>query len=103
WIWADWVYPMETWCVVLFKKPQGGSRTPITDIYQSMWKVHIRVEHAFAALKGHFQSLWELRLHMGKDNNLHIAVYWITTCIILHNMIVHFEETLGKDTTQWAI
>ncbi|KIK29873.1 hypothetical protein PISMIDRAFT_88220, partial [Pisolithus microcarpus 441] len=66
-------------------------------------KVRVRVEHAFAALKGRFQSLWELRLHMGKDNDLHVAVYWITTCIILHNMIVHFEETLGEDTTQWAI
>ncbi|KIK19863.1 hypothetical protein PISMIDRAFT_42112, partial [Pisolithus microcarpus 441] len=63
--------------------------------------VCIRVEHAFMALKGHFQLLQELRLHMGKDNNLHIAVYWITTCIILHNMIIHFEEKLGEETMQW--
>ncbi|KIK17409.1 hypothetical protein PISMIDRAFT_111478, partial [Pisolithus microcarpus 441] len=120
WVWADSAYPMEMWCVVPFKKPHGGHLTHRQNTYNrylskvhtrkkkpacllSIWKVRVRVEHAFTALKGHFQSLWELRLHMSKDNDLHIAAYWITTCIILHNMIIHFEERLGEETTQWAI
>ncbi|KIK79632.1 hypothetical protein PAXRUDRAFT_160832, partial [Paxillus rubicundulus Ve08.2h10] len=27
WAWADSAYPLETWCVVPFKKPQGGHLT----------------------------------------------------------------------------
>ncbi|KIK15950.1 hypothetical protein PISMIDRAFT_114272, partial [Pisolithus microcarpus 441] len=95
WVWADSAYPMETWCVVLFKKPCRGHLTHRQNTYNCYL-----VEHAFATLKGCFQSLRELRLHMSKDNNLHIAAYWITVCIILHNMIIHFEERLGEETTQ---
>ncbi|KIK16359.1 hypothetical protein PISMIDRAFT_113593 [Pisolithus microcarpus 441] len=104
WVWADSAYPTETWCVVPFKKPRGGHLTRRQNTYNRyLSKVRIRVEHAFAALKGRFQSLRELRLHMSKDNDLHIAAYWITACIILHNMIIRFEERLGKETTQWVI
>ena len=70
-------------------------------------KICVRVEHAFAALKGHFQSLRELHLKMKTDDDLHITVYWITCCMILHNMVVHFEtrwrEELGEGTMRWAI
>ncbi|KIK76923.1 hypothetical protein PAXRUDRAFT_779860, partial [Paxillus rubicundulus Ve08.2h10] len=27
WIWADSVYPSETWCIVPFKKPKNGRLT----------------------------------------------------------------------------
>ena len=65
------------------------------------------VEHAFVALKGHFQSLRELRLRIRTEDDLHIAVYWITCCLILHNMIVQFEakrrRELGEGTMRWAM
>ncbi|KIK23128.1 hypothetical protein PISMIDRAFT_101103, partial [Pisolithus microcarpus 441] len=32
-----------------------------------------------------------------------IAVHWIQCCLILHNMIIHFEEKLGVLTVSWAI
>lgn len=51
----------------------------------------MRVEHAFAALKGRFQSLRELRLNIHTERELQIAVHWIMCCIILHNMIIRFE------------
>jgi len=68
----------------------------------------MKVEHAFAALKGRFQSLRELRLRLKKDNDLHVAIYWIMCCMILHNMVVHFEdkwrEVSGeRGTMDWAI
>ncbi|KIN96004.1 hypothetical protein M404DRAFT_52832, partial [Pisolithus tinctorius Marx 270] len=78
WIWADSAYLMEKWCVVPFKKPRGGSLT-------------LRVEHAFAALKGCFQSLQELWLKVNKDSDLHVTMYWIMCCMILHNMVICFE------------
>jgi len=67
----------------------------------------VRVEHVFAALKGRFQSLRELHLKMKTDDDLHIAMYWITCCMILHNMVIRFEakrrEELGEGMMGWAI
>ena len=59
--------------------------------FLKLCQIRMRVEHAFAALKGHFQSLRELQLRMRTQQDLHIVVYWITCCMILHNMIVRFE------------
>ncbi|KIK80355.1 hypothetical protein PAXRUDRAFT_766157 [Paxillus rubicundulus Ve08.2h10] len=53
-----------------------------------MSKVRIHVEHAFAALKGCFQSLCELCLWMKMEDDLYITVYWVECCLILHNMII---------------
>lgn len=67
----------------------------------------MRVEHAFAALKGRFQSLRELRLKIRTEDDLHIAVYWVTCCLILHNMIIRFETKRGSEsgegTMGWAM
>ena len=61
------------------------------------------MEHAFAALKGRFQSLRELHLHIQSQDDLKYTVHWVQRCIILHNMIIQFEEKLGKETsTNWA-
>ncbi|KIK75553.1 hypothetical protein PAXRUDRAFT_172510, partial [Paxillus rubicundulus Ve08.2h10] len=68
--------------------------------------VQVRVEHAFAALKGRFQSLRELRLWMQTEGDLHIVVYWVESCLILNNMVVWFEEQCCDEmdgTMQWAI
>ncbi|KIJ58573.1 hypothetical protein HYDPIDRAFT_102367, partial [Hydnomerulius pinastri MD-312] len=63
-------------------------------------------EHAFAALKGRFQSLRELRLQIQTEKDVHIAVYWVMCCLILHNMIIRFEEqrrVVIAGTMEWAI
>ena len=66
-------------------------------------QIRVCVEHAFAALKGRFQSLCELRLHIQSQDDLKYAMHWVQCCIILHNMIIQFEEKLGKETsTNWA-
>ncbi|KIN95125.1 hypothetical protein M404DRAFT_166743, partial [Pisolithus tinctorius Marx 270] len=108
WIWADSAYPMEKWCVMPFKKPRGGSLTHRQNIYNLyLSKVQVRVEHAFAALKGCFQSLQELWLKVNKDSNLHVTMYWIICCMILHNMVIHFEsewrDMLGEGMMCWVI
>lgn len=44
---------------------------------------------------------------MNNNHDLHIAVYWVTCCMILHNMVVHFEHDwrgeLGNGTMLWAM
>ncbi|KIM56625.1 hypothetical protein SCLCIDRAFT_132182 [Scleroderma citrinum Foug A] len=108
WIWADSAYPCEKWCAIPFKKPHGGGLTHRQNTYNRyLSKIRVRVEHAFVALKGCFQSLRELRLKINKEEDLHVVVYWIMCCMILHNMIVHFEarrkRTLNNGSMDWAI
>ncbi|KAG2054140.1 hypothetical protein BDR06DRAFT_1051082 [Suillus hirtellus] len=58
WIWADSAYPIEPWCIPPFKKPIGGALTPEQKEFNTVLsKIRVWVEHTFAALKGHFQSL----------------------------------------------
>ncbi|KIO11471.1 hypothetical protein M404DRAFT_126561, partial [Pisolithus tinctorius Marx 270] len=80
--------------VMPFKKPQGGNLTKHQNTYnQYVSKICVRVEHAFVALKGQFQSLRELHIKIGnKPGNMDLAMYWITCYFILHNMVVQFEE-----------
>ena len=67
-------------------------------------QVRVHVEHAFAVLKGWFQSLCELHLQMNSLKDIQIATHWIQCCLILHNMIIRFEDKLNvESTTQWAI
>ncbi|KIK79240.1 hypothetical protein PAXRUDRAFT_161818, partial [Paxillus rubicundulus Ve08.2h10] len=57
------------------------------------------IEHAFAALKGQFQSLCELHLQMQTEEDLYIAVYWVES-------LIQFEEGYRGEvegTVQWAI
>jgi hypothetical protein len=52
----------------------------------------IRSEHAIGFLKGRFQSLKNLRLHI-KDQVSHvIATYWVAACIGVHAFAVQHEE-----------
>lgn len=68
-----------------------------------MIQVRVRVEHTFAALKGRFQSLRELRHPVTAEKDLHYSSYWILCCFILHNMIIRFEgRHEGEDTFEWA-
>ncbi|KAG2754069.1 hypothetical protein P692DRAFT_201704896, partial [Suillus brevipes Sb2] len=86
WVWADSAYPLERWCIVPFKKPWNGRLTRD----QRAFNYHLST-HAFAALKGQFQSLQELCLNIHTERELLIAVHWIMCCIILHNMIIRFK------------
>ena len=82
WIWADSAYLVQTWCAVLFKTTRLAGLSQSRNIYNKHLskvmdhipvgppiddhspKVCVQVEHAFAALKGCFQSLRKLRLVM---------------------------------------
>jgi hypothetical protein len=128
WIWADSAYPLEKLCITPFKKLCNGRLTRdqksfnvnlskvspnfsldfllifviFTDFFSFM-QVHVCVEHVFAALKGHFQSLIELRHPIQDQRDLQTTLHWVRCCLILHNMIICFEENHNKSTLVWAI
>ncbi|KAG2343744.1 hypothetical protein BDR05DRAFT_860535, partial [Suillus weaverae] len=109
WIWADSAYPLEPWCIPPFKKPPNGALTSNQKSFNTtLSRVRVQVEHTFAALKGRFQSLQELRHPMQNENDLQYISYWVICCVILHNMIIRFEEHQGifggtGSTNGWAL
>ncbi|KAJ8579819.1 hypothetical protein M405DRAFT_717601, partial [Rhizopogon salebrosus TDB-379] len=106
WVWADSAYPLETWCIPPFKKPHNGRLTRDQKSFNYyLSKICVHVEHAFAALKGRFQSLRELRHPVNTQRQHEMALAWIQCCIILHNMIIRFEGIHGAsaNTMDWAI
>ena len=50
------------------------------------------MEHAFGALKGRFQSLWELYIPIGSQKDLDYATNWVLCCIIIHNMVIQLKN-----------
>ncbi|KIN98421.1 hypothetical protein M404DRAFT_93853, partial [Pisolithus tinctorius Marx 270] len=108
WMWVDSAYPLEMWCVVPFKKPEGGRLSRDQNVYNKyLSKVCTYIlEHAFATLKGCFQSLHEVHLKIQTEKDMKVTIYWVLCCIILHNMIIWFEEEMDnmiKCSTDWAV
>ena len=101
WMWADSAYPIRTWCVPPFRKPRNGelSRTQKKFNYH-LSSVRVRSEHAIGLLKGRFQSLRELRIQIGSHELHKFTILWIRCCVILHNLIIQFEdESMISDDT----
>ncbi|KIJ20708.1 hypothetical protein PAXINDRAFT_66806, partial [Paxillus involutus ATCC 200175] len=100
WVWADSAYSSQTWCVVPFKKPTVGTLSHDQKRFNyHLSKVHVRSEHFYGSLKGRFQSLRELCFQIQNEDDLEYANAWMRSCLILHNMIVKFEEELGLSTS----
>ncbi|KIK72377.1 hypothetical protein PAXRUDRAFT_39586, partial [Paxillus rubicundulus Ve08.2h10] len=49
-----------------------------------------------------FQSLRELRHPLQNEKDLQYHIHWVNCCLILHNMIIRFEEG-GEQSLAWAI
>jgi hypothetical protein len=60
----------------------------------NFWLSHVRIdiEHAFGILKGRWKSLCGLRLQVYDDSGYEYAVKWIISCVVLHNMMLDFND-----------
>ena len=95
---------VRRYIISIFQKYVPSEKQSCITWVLSLDQVCVHVEHAFAVLKGQFQSLHELRLQMNSLKDIQIATHWIQCCLILHNMIIRFEDKLNvESTTQWAI
>ncbi|KJA17757.1 hypothetical protein HYPSUDRAFT_146140 [Hypholoma sublateritium FD-334 SS-4] len=108
WIWADSAYPVSnscytayltatdttkqinTWIAAPYKAPERND--PDNALFNNHVSIlRIRSEHAIGYLKGRFQSLKNLRVHI-KDRSSHVlATYWVAACIGIHSFAMQNE------------
>ena len=58
-------------------------------------------EHANGILKSRWQSLRGLRNQMRTPVERQHAIQWIIACMVLHNMLTDFKDTLLKSWVDW--
>jgi len=96
WVWADSAYPIDTWVVAPYKKPERD--LPDNEIFNNhVSMLRIRSEHAIGFLKGRFQSLKNLRVKITNKTSHIIATYWVAACIGLHSFAMQCEEQERHD------
>ncbi|RDB17113.1 hypothetical protein Hypma_001673 [Hypsizygus marmoreus] len=90
WIWADSAYPIDDWVVAPYKKPKHDE--PLNAEFNNHLSIiHIRSEHAIGFLKGCFQSLKDLHMHIKDEASHKLATYWVGACIGIYSFAMQCE------------
>ncbi|EIN09279.1 hypothetical protein PUNSTDRAFT_134436 [Punctularia strigosozonata HHB-11173 SS5] len=90
WVWADSAYPISSWTVAPYKKPERDLKeNTVFNNHFSM--VRIRSEHAIGFLKGRFQSLKSLRVNILDENAHKLATLWVVACVTIHAFAMRHE------------
>ncbi|KZT32104.1 hypothetical protein SISSUDRAFT_994391 [Sistotremastrum suecicum HHB10207 ss-3] len=98
-MWGDSAYAVSPRVIPIHKKP-ASLRADVAAFDTAVSHIRIRSEHCMGALKGRFQSLRGLRVHINRKRDHVYACNWIRMCIILHNLIIDNE---GEEWAQWYI
>ena len=92
--WVDSAYALTPHTIPVHKEPASRIReNAIFDKVVS--RLRVRSEHCMGALKGRFQCLRGLRVKINSHEDHREAMRWITTTIILHNLIIDIEGVEG--------
>ncbi|KIK92889.1 hypothetical protein PAXRUDRAFT_41692, partial [Paxillus rubicundulus Ve08.2h10] len=49
------------------------------------------------------KSLQEFHHPVQNERDLQYLICWVNSCLILHNMVIRFEEQKGEPLVAWAI
>ena len=59
--------------------------------------MQIDIEHIFEMLTGRWASLTALRFVLNTQKQYRYALRWITTCIVLHNILLRLDNKWDKN------
>ncbi|KAF9503289.1 hypothetical protein BS47DRAFT_1310038, partial [Hydnum rufescens UP504] len=96
WIWADSAYGLAPWCIVPYKRPFSLVESNEKFNYY-LSKIRIKSEHVMGMLKGRFSSLRGLCQQITEPRDHLLALKWIESCLILHNLILDIEQGSEDD------
>jgi hypothetical protein len=94
--WADSAYAVNSRTIPVHKKP--ASLEPMNALFDKVVaSLRVRSEHCMGALKGRFQCLRGLRVHIDSNKDHYEACQWISIAIILHNLIIDVEGSKSAE------
>ena len=85
--------------IIIFRPEKDEDSNNTFNYYVS--KVCIHSEHCVGFLKGHWQSLRGLRVHINQPTHLQYATLWITTCVLLHAFAMEHEGRIDLSADQF--
>jgi len=94
--WADSAYAVNSRTIPVHKKP--ASLEPMNALFDKVVaSLRVRSEHCMGALKGRFQCLRGLRVHIDSNKDHYKACQWISVAIIIHNLIIDVEGSKSAE------
>jgi len=94
--WADSAYAVNSRTIPVHKKP--ASLEPMNASFDKVVaSLRVRSEHCLGALKGFFQCLHGLQVHINSNKDHYEACQWISVAIILHNLIIDVEGSKSAE------
>ncbi|KAG2189598.1 hypothetical protein INT46_003054 [Mucor plumbeus] len=89
---GDSAYKREPWCIPVKKPPLDGGLSRSDEKFNYyLSHARVRIEHCFAALKGRFASLEELRTTVNSRDNVRKMDEWVQVCAVLHNFCLGYD------------
>jgi hypothetical protein len=96
---ADAGYSGSWWCCTPYRNPQA--QLPINSEFNELFSsARVKIEHVNGILKGRFSSLKGLRIQVKKAKHFEDVNRWIVVCIILHNLLLSFEDAWTEEAEQ---
>lgn len=94
--WADSAYAVNSTTIPVHKKP--ASLEPKNALFDKVVaSLRVRSEHCMGALKGRFQCLRGLRVHINSNKDHYEACRWISVAIVLHNVVIDVEGSKSAE------
>jgi len=94
--WADSAYSCTVRMIPIHKRP-AAHHPDNAHFDKCVSHLRVRSEHCIGSLKGRWQCLRGLRVHINSKHEHVTACRWISICIILHNMLVEWEGDKWSD------
>ncbi|KAE9396662.1 hypothetical protein BT96DRAFT_824371, partial [Gymnopus androsaceus JB14] len=101
WIWADSAYPLQSWVISPYKKPDCFDKN--NSIFnECVSNLCICSEHAIGFLKGQFHSLKNLCVNINSSNSHCFATFWIIGAIGVHSFAMQCKaEERYEEDEEW--
>ena len=93
---ADAGYTCSSWLVAPYIQP--ASSIPENEIFNQLFSTaRVNIEHVNGILKSRFNSLKGIRVQVKTDKDFLAVNKWIIVCLILHNMLISFNDSWTEE------
>ena len=88
---ADSAYASDQYTIPAYKGKELLDRQNV-DFNYRLAQSRVRIEHAIGILKGRFASLREMRTQIRNRKEMKVAIKWIISCVVLHNLLADLKD-----------